>query len=276
MKRFLSSTQEVPQGGAMPEHVAIIMDGNGRWAKKRFLPRVAGHTRGVETVREMVRACLERGIGYLTLFAFSSENWRRPEEEVTLLMQLFVRALQHEVVKLDRNGVRLRIVGDLARFDAGLREMIARAEERTAANSKLVLTICANYGGRWDILQAANRLAAAEPEKLGHWQEADLAPYLSMHYAPEPDLFIRTGGEERVSNFLLWQLAYTEFHFTETLWPEFNDAALDLAIASFRSRERRFGRTSEQLLNDPHPAVPARDRAEAESLSSGYRSTPDA
>lgn len=276
MKRFLSSTQEVPQGGAMPEHVAIIMDGNGRWAKKRFLPRVAGHTRGVETVREMVRACLERGIGYLTLFAFSSENWRRPEEEVTLLMQLFVRALQHEVVKLDRNGVRLRIVGDLARFDAGLREMIARAEERTAANSKLVLTICANYGGRWDILQAANRLAAAEPEKLGYWQEADLAPYLSMHYAPEPDLFIRTGGEERVSNFLLWQLAYTEFHFTETLWPEFNDAALDLAIASFRSRERRFGRTSEQLLNDPHPAVPALDRAEAESLSSGYRSTPDA
>jgi len=276
MTRFASSTQEVPQSATMPKHVAIIMDGNGRWAKKRFLPRVAGHSRGVETVREMVRACLERGIGYLTLFAFSSENWRRPEEEVTLLMQLFVKALQHEVAKLDRNGVRLRIVGDLARFDAGLRALIAEAEEKTAANTKLVLTICANYGGRWDILQAANRLAVAEPDKLGRWQEADLAPYLSMHYAPEPDLFIRTGGEERVSNFLLWQLAYTEFHFTETLWPEFNDAALDLAIASFRARERRFGRTSEQLLNDPHPSAPAVAGVAAESLSSGHRSAPDA
>jgi undecaprenyl diphosphate synthase len=237
--------------------VAIIMDGNGRWAKKRFMPRVAGHSRGVETVRDMVRACLERGIGYLTLFAFSSENWRRPEEEVSLLMQLFVRALQYEVTKLDRNGVRLRIVGDLSRFDAQLQQMIREAEEKTAANTRLTLTICANYGGRWDILQAANRLAVAEPEKTGNWSEADLAPYLSMHYAPEPDLFIRTGGEERVSNFLLWQLAYAEFYFTETLWPEFNEAALDLAIESYRCRERRFGRTSEQLIANPHPAAPS-------------------
>jgi len=237
----------------MPRHVAIIMDGNGRWAKKRFMPRVAGHSRGVETVREMVRACLERGIGYLTLFAFSSENWRRPEEEVTLLMQLFVKALQHEVTKLDRNGVRLHVVGDLSRFDAHLRNLIREAEEKTSGNDRLVLTICANYGGRWDILQAANQLAKAEPEKAGQWQESDLAPYLSMHYAPEPDLFIRTGGEQRISNFLLWQLAYSEFYFTETLWPEFNDVALDQAIASYQARERRFGRTSEQLLGDPHP-----------------------
>ncbi|MFC5301210.1 polyprenyl diphosphate synthase [Azospira restricta] len=261
MSRFSSSTQDIPASGDVPRHVAIIMDGNGRWAKKRFMPRVAGHTRGVETVREMVRACLERGIGYLTLFAFSSENWRRPEEEVTLLMQLFVRALQHEVVKLHRNGVRLRVIGDLTRFDDKLQQMIRVAEEKTAGNDKLTLTIAANYGGRWDILQAANRLALAEPEKAGRWQESDLAPYLSMHYAPEPDLFIRTGGEERISNFLLWQLAYTEFHFTETLWPEFNEAALDLAIASFRRRERRFGRTSEQLRADPHPAATAADPA---------------
>ncbi|HEX5802058.1 MAG TPA: polyprenyl diphosphate synthase [Azospira sp.] len=253
MSRFASSTQDIPATGDVPRHVAIIMDGNGRWAKKRFMPRFAGHTRGVETVREMVRACLERGIGYLTLFAFSSENWRRPEEEVTLLMQLFVRALQHEVVKLHRNGVRLRIIGDLSRFDAKLREMIRLAEEKTADNTRLTLTIAANYGGRWDILQAANRLTLAEPEKAGQWQESDLVPYLSMHYAPEPDLFIRTGGEERISNFLLWQLAYTEFHFTETLWPEFNEAALDLAIDSYRRRERRFGRTSEQLVAEPHP-----------------------
>ncbi|TXG95075.1 MAG: di-trans,poly-cis-decaprenylcistransferase [Rhodocyclaceae bacterium] len=263
MSRFVSSTLGVPASGRVPRHVAIIMDGNGRWAKKRFMPRVAGHTRGVETVREMVRACLERGIGYLTLFAFSSENWRRPEEEVTLLMQLFVKALRHEVVKLDRNGVRLKVVGDLSRFDSGLRDMIAAAEEKTAGNDRLILTICANYGGRWDILQAANRLAQAEPEKAGQWQESDLAPYLSMHYAPEPDLFIRTGGEERVSNFLLWQLAYAEFYFTQTLWPEFNDEALDKAIASFQQRERRFGRTSEQLVADPHPPVSASCKADA-------------
>lgn len=257
MSQFVSSTQTVPSAGDVPRHVAIIMDGNGRWAKKRYMPRVAGHNRGLETVREMVKACLDRGIGYLTLFAFSSENWRRPEEEVTLLMQLFVKALQYEVVKLHRNGVRLRVIGDLSRFDEKLQAMIRAAEAKTAANDKLTLTIAANYGGRWDILQAANRLAVSEPEKTGNWQESDLSPYLSMHFAPEPDLFIRTGGEERISNFLLWQLAYTEFHFTETLWPEFNAASLDEAIASYRRRERRFGRTSEQLISDPHPAVPA-------------------
>jgi undecaprenyl diphosphate synthase len=275
MTRFVSSTQNVPAVDRMPRHVAIIMDGNGRWAKKRYMPRVAGHSRGVEAVRDMVRACLERGIGYLTLFAFSSENWRRPEEEVSLLMQLFVRALQYEVEKLDGNGVRLCVVGDLSRFDAKLQQLIRNAEEKTAANSRLTLTVCANYGGRWDILQAANRLSAEEPDKAGRWEEADLAPYLSMHYAPEPDLFIRTGGEERISNFLLWQLAYAEFHFTETLWPDFNEAALDQAIASYRQRERRFGRTSEQLVADPHPLVVNPSHGNAASDSVVFSSSAD-
>ena len=231
----------------MPSHVAVIMDGNGRWAKKRFLPRVAGHVKGVELVREMVRACLERGIQYLTLFAFSSENWRRPQEEVSLLMQLFVKALEQEVEKLDRNGVRLRVVGDLSRFEPRLQALIRDAEATTQNNARLDLTIAANYGGRWDITQAMNRLLAERPTGQEVIQEGDLDPYLSMYYAPEPDLFIRTGGEQRISNFLLWQLAYTELYFTDTLWPDFDTAAFDKAIASYQQRERRFGRTSEQL-----------------------------
>ncbi len=232
----------------MPRHVAVIMDGNGRWAKKRFLPRVAGHVKGVELVREMVRACLEQGIQYLTLFAFSSENWRRPQDEVTLLMQLFVKALEQEVEKLDRNGVRLRVIGDLSRFEPRLQGLIRKAEEQTAGNTRLDLTIAANYGGRWDIMQAVNRMLADRPEQREGWQEADLDPYLSMNFAPEPDLFIRTGGEERISNFLLWQLAYTELYFTPTLWPDFDTGEFAKAIASFQQRERRFGRTSEQLV----------------------------
>ena len=261
MAIFASSTRDTPSTAAVPRHVAIIMDGNGRWAKKRFMPRVAGHHRGVETVRDTVKYCLERGIEYLTLFAFSSENWRRPEDEVTLLMQLFVRALQQEVAKLHRNGVRLRVVGDLSRFDAHLQALIHASEKQTEGNEKLTLTIAANYGGRWDILQAVNRMALAQPEKQGGWGEADLAPYLAMSYAPEPDLFIRTGGEERISNFLLWQLAYSELYFTDTLWPEFDTVAFDAAIDSYQRRERRFGRTSEQLseavppvLSDSKPA----------------------
>jgi undecaprenyl diphosphate synthase len=236
-----SSTQEVPAHGDMPRHVAVIMDGNGRWAKRQHLPRIAGHRRGVEAVRAAVRACAERGIGFLTLFAFSSENWRRPAEEVALLMQLFQVALTNEVEKLHRNGVRLKVVGDTQRFDPGIRRAIEQGERLTAANPGLTLTIAANYGGRWDILQAVNKV------KERPLDEAALARHLAMSYAPEPDLFIRTGGEQRVSNFLLWQLAYTEFYFTETLWPDFDAAALDLAIASYRARERRFGRTSEQL-----------------------------
>jgi undecaprenyl diphosphate synthase len=239
-----SSTQEVPAHGDVPRHVAIIMDGNGRWAKRQHLPRIAGHRRGVEAVRASVRACAERGIGFLTLFAFSSENWRRPAEEVALLMQLFQVALTSEVEKLHRNGVRLKVVGDTQRFDANIRRAIEQGERLTATNKGLTLTIAANYGGRWDVLQALNK---AVQHKAGMLEEKDLAPHLAMSYAPEPDLFIRTGGEQRISNFLLWQLAYTELYFTETLWPDFDAAALDQAIESYRARERRFGRTSEQL-----------------------------
>jgi undecaprenyl diphosphate synthase len=250
MAIFASSTQQVPETVAVPRHVAVIMDGNGRWAKKRFMPRFSGHIKGVQMVRKMVRACLEREVEYLTLFAFSSENWRRPEEEVTLLMQLFVKALEQEVENLNSNGVRLRVVGDLSRFDARIQELIRAAEARTAGNDRLKLTIAANYGGRWDIMQALNAMLQSQPEKRSGWTEADLEPFLSMHFAPEPDLFIRTGGEERISNFLLWQLAYTELYFTATLWPEFDRSKFDQAIASYQKRERRFGRTSEQLVGD--------------------------
>jgi undecaprenyl diphosphate synthase len=231
--------------------VAIIMDGNGRWAKKRFLPRVAGHSQGVDRVRDMVEACIDRGIEYLTLFAFSSENWRRPQDEVTRLMELFVMALEREITRMHRNGVCLRVVGDLTRFDTRLRELIAQGEQRTQDNDRLTLTVCANYGGRWDILNAVNRWRRDHPDANPATEEITeeaLAEYLTMPYAPEPDLFIRTGGEQRISNFLLWQLAYSELYFTDTLWPDFDGQALDLAIASFRKRERRFGRTSEQLL----------------------------
>jgi len=245
-----SSTKEIPAVGAIPKHIAIIMDGNGRWATKRFLPRVAGHVKGVEAVRGMVEACAKRGVSYLTLFAFSSENWRRPAEEVSLLMRLFVTALEKEVSKMHANNIRLKVVGDLTRFDAHLQKMITAAEEKTASNQGLTVTICANYGGRWDIIQAMNRL---QKDRLAKGQveqevtEDQLASYLSMAYAPEPDLFIRTGGETRISNFLLWQLAYSEFYFTDTFWPDFDAAALDTSIQSYQNRERRFGRTSAQV-----------------------------
>jgi len=242
-----SSTLAIPDTGATPRHVAIIMDGNGRWATKRYLPRVAGHSRGVDAVREAVRACAERGVEFLTLFAFSSENWRRPEEEVSVLMQLFVMVLEQEVAKLNANGVRLKVVGDLSRFDAKLIDLIGRAEAKTAGNRKLTLTICANYGGRWDVMQATRAMLKERPELATSFTEDDLTPHLSMAYAPEPDLFIRTGGEQRISNFLIWQLAYTELFFTDTYWPDFDHRTLDEAIASYRQRERRFGRTSEQV-----------------------------
>jgi undecaprenyl diphosphate synthase len=224
------------------------MDGNGRWAKNRFLPRVAGHKRGVEAVRAAVKGCAELGVDFLTLFAFSSENWRRPEREVSVLMQLFVRTLEQEVANLHENGIRFRVVGDLSRFEPRLRTLIADAEALTAGNPGLTLTVAANYGGRWDILQAMRRMLATRPEFVaGAFGEADLIPHLSMSYAPEPDLFIRTGGEKRISNFLVWQLAYTELYFTDTLWPDFDRGTLTRAIESYRTRERRFGRTSEQL-----------------------------
>ncbi|PRC92150.1 polyprenyl diphosphate synthase [Solimicrobium silvestre] len=243
----LSSTQTIPKVGAVPKHVAIIMDGNGRWATQRFMPRVAGHSKGVDAVRTMVEACIEQGIDYLTLFAFSSENWRRPEEEVSILMRLFMTALEREVNRLHANDICLKVVGDLSRFSEALQEKIRDAESKTANNKRLTVTICANYGGRWDIVQAMNKLLAAQPE-ITQIEEHHLAPYLSMAYAPEPDLFIRTGGEKRVSNFLLWQLAYTELYFTDTYWPDFGRTELTAAIQSYQHRERRFGRTSEQLL----------------------------
>jgi undecaprenyl diphosphate synthase len=246
MAEFESSTQAIPGTGAVPRHVAIIMDGNGRWAKKRFLPRVAGHRKGVETVREVVKACATRGVEYLTLFAFSSENWRRPAEEVTFLMQLFLRSLEQEVEKLHGNGIRFKVIGDLSAFEPGIVELVRHGEALTAGNKRLTLTVAANYGGRWDILQAVNRFVREQPAGT-EITEAGLAPYLCMSYAPEPDLFIRTGGEERISNFLLWQLAYSELYFTPALWPDFGAEALEEAFASYRRRERRFGRTSEQL-----------------------------
>ncbi len=243
-----SSTKEIPVVGAVPQHIAIIMDGNGRWATKRFLPRVAGHVKGVEAVRGVVEACIRREVKYLTLFAFSSENWRRPAEEVSLLMRLFVTALDKEVSKMHANDVRLKVVGDLSRFDEKLQKMIIAAETKTANNKGLTVTICANYGGRWDIVQAFNRLQldvkGGEPIT-----EDQLAPYLSMAYAPEPDLFIRTGGETRISNFLLWQLAYSELYFSDIFWPDFDANSLDDAIKSYNARERRFGRTSSQVMD---------------------------
>jgi undecaprenyl diphosphate synthase len=250
MTTSASSTLEIPAVRRVPRHIAVIMDGNGRWAKQRYLPRVAGHRRGVEAVRATVRACAERGVEYLTLFAFSSENWRRPPEEVSFLMQLFVMALEQEVEKLHQNGVRFVLVGERDRFEPKLTQLVREAEALTAGNRRLTLTIAANYGGRWDVLQAANRMLREHPELAAGFSERDLTPYLALSYAPEPDLFIRTGGEQRISNFILWQLAYTELYFTDTLWPDFDAAALDRALVSYQQRERRFGRTSEQLPAD--------------------------
>lgn len=229
-----------------PNHIAIIMDGNGRWATKRFLPRAAGHVKGVEAVRDMVQECAKRGVSYLTLFAFSSENWRRPNDEVSFLMRLFRAALGREVTRMHENGIRLKVVGDVSRFDDALQKMIIDAQHTTENNSGLTLTICANYGGRWDVLQAMKKLSL-ESTDIANITEEDLAAHLSMAYAPEPDLFIRTGGEQRISNFLLWQLAYTELYFTDIFWPDFDAKKLDEAISSYQKRERRFGRTSEQV-----------------------------
>ncbi len=237
-----------PVPAEVPRHIAIIMDGNGRWAKRRLMPRVAGHRKGVEALRGMIRACAERGVAHLTVFAFSSENWRRPPEEVTLLMDLFMRALENEVARLHQNHIRFRVVGDLSGFSERIQTLIRDAEARTRDNTRLTLTVAANYGGRWDVVQAVKKLmrSGVSPDAV---TEASLAGQLSLADLPEPDLFIRTGGEQRISNFLLWQLAYTELYFTDTLWPDFDSDALDAAIASYQRRERRFGRTSEQVQN---------------------------
>lgn len=235
----------------VPRHVAIIMDGNGRWANRRRLPRFAGHKAGVEAVRSTVRACSEKGISVLTLFAFSSENWRRPAEEVGMLMGLFMTALEQEVRKLNEYNIKLRIIGDRTAFSEALQRRIEDAEQLTGGNDGLELVVAANYGGRWDVTQAAR--AIAEQVADGQLDPAAIdedvfGSRLCLANAPEPDLFIRTGGEKRVSNFLLWQLAYTEFYFTDTLWPDFDRSSFEGALASYASRERRFGRTGEQLV----------------------------
>ena len=239
-----SSTQSIPERTNIPRHVCVIMDGNGRWAKKRLLPRVMGHKRGLTALENLAARCAELGVEYLTVFAFSTENWRRPEDEVSFLMKLFLQALGGKVAKMHQNNLRLKVIGNRSRFPAAIVEGIEAAERLTADNTGLTLTVAADYGGRWDILQAANRLIAEGKSEI---TEDDLSQRLSLAEAPEPDLFIRTGGETRISNFMLWQMAYAEFYFTDALWPDFDAVEFDRAISSFRVRERRFGRTSEQL-----------------------------
>lgn len=227
------------------------MDGNGRWATKRFMPRVAGHSEGLEAVRKVVEECVRQNVQYLTLFAFSSENWRRPPEEVGFLTRLFLKSLKKEVARLAENNIRLKMIGDLSRFGTAITEMVEFSEEKTKDCNRLTLTIAANYGGRWDILQAMQKVLIANPNlQATDLTESLLLPHLSMAYAPEPDLFIRTGGEQRVSNFLLWQLAYTELYFTDTLWPDFDATQLQKAFTWYAQRERRFGRTSAQLADE--------------------------
>ncbi len=245
------TSKESESGGlAVPRHIAIIMDGNGRWAKKRGLPRYAGHPVGVEAVRKIVEACVERKISVLTLFAFSSENWRRPKKEVSLIMDLFIRSLKKEARRLHRNDVKLKVIGDRSAFSDKLQQHIQDVESLTADNQGLILQVAANYGGRWDITQAARQLAQQvqagelQPDQV---DESRLQAALSFANLPEPDLFIRTGGEKRISNFLLWQCAYTELYFSEILWPDFDSQALDAALADYSNRQRRFGRTGEQV-----------------------------
>ncbi|MDI3380803.1 polyprenyl diphosphate synthase [Xenophilus aerolatus] len=241
----------------VPHHIAIVMDGNGRWATRRFLPRVAGHKQGVESLRRCVKACADRGVAVLTVFAFSSENWNRPQDEVSGLMELLVLALGREVPRLQADGVRLHFVGERQGLSERIRSGLAQAEAATAHNTRLVLNVCFNYGGRWDVAQAAAKLAAQGLPPT----ELNLDRAMALAHVPDPDLFIRTGGEQRMSNFLLWQSAYSELFFSDRLWPDFDEAALDEAIAAFGRRERRFGQTSAQLGNEAAPAAPRQQTA---------------
>ena len=249
------------EGGRLPRHLAIVMDGNGRWARERHLPRFEGHRAGAAAVRQCVRACAEAGIEYLTLFAFSSENWARPADEVGQLLTLFEEVLEREADELAENGVRLRFIGDRSAFLRPLRETMDHVERRTADNTGLVLVIAANYGGHWDIVNATRRVAEAVERGGMRAEDVDrpaLESGLALAGLPSPDLLVRTGGEQRISNFLLWNLAYTELYFVDTLWPEFDRAALAAAIREFGERERRFGRTSEQIAVAPADAAGAR------------------
>lgn len=247
----MSKQAEAPLvSGRKPEHVAIVMDGNGRWARGRGLPRHAGHKAGVDSVRSTVEVCLQEGVGALTLFAFSSENWRRPKTEVSLLLELFMTALQREVKRLKANNVRLRIIGDRSAFAPRLRDKIGEAERLTQDNDGLMLQVAANYGGRWDVTQAARRIAELAVDGLVDPASIDedmLARFSSFNDIPDPDLFIRTGGELRISNFLLWHCAYSELYFTPTLWPDFDAEAMRTALREFASRQRRFGQTGDQV-----------------------------
>jgi undecaprenyl diphosphate synthase len=227
----------------IPHHIAIVMDGNGRWAKKRFLPRVAGHKQGVDALHVCVKTCAERGVKVLTVFAFSSENWERPEDEVSGLMELLAKALAREVVQLSKDGIQIHFIGERDSLSEGLKNGFRQAEEATAHNSRLIFNVCFNYGGRWDISQAAAKLVAKNIEIT----PANLNSEMSLAHVVDPDLIIRTGGEQRLSNFLLWQAAYSELYFSDKLWPDFDAAALDEAIDAFNQRERRFGKTSEQI-----------------------------
>lgn len=235
---------------ALPEHIAIIMDGNGRWARQRDLPRSSGHQAGVETVRSTIELCAKRGIRALTLFAFSSENWKRPPEEVTHLMSLFVQALDGEIDSMHRNGIRVRFIGDRSSLNAELQQRMSASEQRTAKNTGMTLVIAVAYGGRWDLLQATRCLATQCVEAkrdANDLTEADISAQLALADLPEPDLFIRTGGERRISNFLLWNLAYTELYFCDVLWPEFDQSQVETALRYFGERQRRFGLTGEQV-----------------------------
>ena len=235
---------------AVPEHIAIIMDGNGRWASRRRLPRRLGHQEGQKALRRIVEHCARQHVNYLTVFAFSSENWNRPEKEIKRLMELFMQTLDKEIASLHKNSVRVRFIGDLTAFSPEMQKKMAQAEHLTSINDRLIFNIACNYGGRWDLAQASRKLATdvaagrLDPDSVN---ESTLASYLSLAGTPEPDLLIRTGGEQRLSNFLLWQLAYSELYFSDILWPDFDEKSLDHAIMAFQQRERRFGRTSDQV-----------------------------
>lgn len=241
------------QSTAIPRHIAIVMDGNGRWAKKRFLPRLAGHKQGVEALRRCVRLCIARGVSVLTVFAFSLENWSRPEEEVSGLMGLLATALGREVPSLHKEGVQLHFVGERESLSDKVKAGFEQAETLTANNDRLILNVCFNYGGRGDIVQAAMRVAASGQAIT----EASLQAAMGLAHVPDPDLLIRTGGELRISNFLLWQAAYSELYFSSALWPDFDAAELDAALADYAHRERRFGQTSEQIAQSSEPRVTA-------------------
>jgi undecaprenyl diphosphate synthase len=244
------TTEQKDNSKTLPQHVAVVMDGNGRWAKKRFLPRTAGHKAGVKATRRLVELCSIKGIDVLTIFAFSSENWNRPDQEVSSLMSLFLSTLNSELNKLHEQGVRIRFIGDRSRFADNLQASIEAAEKKTQANTRLKLNIAANYGGRWDIVNAAQILLRKlmNGDITGNQiNEEAFTRELCLVDLPEPDLFIRTGGEQRISNFLLWQIAYTELFFTDTLWPEFDDVAFDKALDWYATRQRRFGKTGDQV-----------------------------